>query len=142
VNVFARCHDKQSGDCGFVTQEELNRCQDNVEHQLAGKISNFAFFFLFFFKVVSGCLLDVSCVSLFVLLICLLCLVCCFLMYVFFFFQSCIWAFVRCVLCFTFCTSDMFALPRLLLSNISFFFFQSCIWAFAGSVLCFTFCTC
>jgi hypothetical protein len=31
VNVFACCHDKQSGDCGFVTQEELNRCQDNVE---------------------------------------------------------------------------------------------------------------
>jgi hypothetical protein len=31
VNVFACCHDKNSGDCGFVTQEELNRCQDNIE---------------------------------------------------------------------------------------------------------------
>jgi hypothetical protein len=25
VNIFAQCHDKQTGECGFVTQEELNR---------------------------------------------------------------------------------------------------------------------
>jgi hypothetical protein len=49
VNVFARCHDKESGDYGFVTQEELNPYHDNVERQLAGEISNFAFYFILFF---------------------------------------------------------------------------------------------
>jgi hypothetical protein len=44
---------------------------------------------MFFFssKVVSGRLLDVFCVSRFVLLICLLCLVCYFLIYPFFSFK-------------------------------------------------------
>jgi hypothetical protein len=70
VNVFAHCHDKQSGDCGFVTHEELNWCQDNIEQQLAGEIPNFAFIFSFYFfsKVyASGCLLDLFWDALFAL---------------------------------------------------------------------------
>jgi hypothetical protein len=50
MNIFTRCHNKQSGDYSFVTQEELNQCQDNIERQLAGKIPNFAFFFFLFFS--------------------------------------------------------------------------------------------
>lgn len=40
---FARCHDKQNGNHIFVTQEEYNRVQDNVQRQFSGK---FVFFFL------------------------------------------------------------------------------------------------
>jgi hypothetical protein len=43
MNIFAHCHDKKTSDCGFVTPEELNRCQDNIEWQLAREIPNFSF---------------------------------------------------------------------------------------------------
>ena len=40
--VYARCHDRQTGSKMFVTQEEYNRVQDNVERQFSGE-----FLFLF-----------------------------------------------------------------------------------------------
>jgi hypothetical protein len=46
VNIFARCHDKQTGECGFVTPEELNRCQDNIQRQFSGESLIWFFFFL------------------------------------------------------------------------------------------------
>jgi hypothetical protein len=36
TQVFARNHDKESGQSLFVTQEEFYRCQDNVQRQFVG----------------------------------------------------------------------------------------------------------
>jgi hypothetical protein len=39
TQVFARYHDKGTGQLHFVTYEDFYRCQDNVQRQFAGKIS-------------------------------------------------------------------------------------------------------
>jgi hypothetical protein len=41
TNVFARCHDKCTGELQFVTEEELHRCQLNVERQISGSFLAF-----------------------------------------------------------------------------------------------------
>lgn len=53
AEMFARCHDKETGAHLFVTQETYNRLQDNVERQFSGNFLQFLLFafmslFLFF----------------------------------------------------------------------------------------------
>lgn len=64
THVYARCHDKTTGNHLFVTHEEFNRIQDNIERQFGGKqcfqnffcVACFVSTFFWFFEVVClGC---------------------------------------------------------------------------------------
>jgi hypothetical protein len=56
TQVFARYHDKETGQSLFVTQEEFYRYQDNVQRQFAGQFLNY-FFPSFLFTFLFTCLL-------------------------------------------------------------------------------------